>query len=190
MNNPLRLRQLAISELISNYFSPLRYHRRKKNLFFFQFPENLTSIKKLIIHQLLKISFWYLFYFRSYKAKNNLKVEQKARDLWHFMSTSSRHLINVLYTEFRNRSFVIKSTYFSSFRKLERLVFASQVLFLLFMSLFPFRKKGKFIRKFASKRKYCSKIVMGVSTRHKRFSGQNSQKISPTVHHHSRSIDR
>ena len=129
MNNPLRLRQLAISELISNYFSPLRYHRRKKNLFFFQFPENLTSIKKLIIHQLLKISFWYLFYFRSYKAKNNLKVEQKARDLWHFMSTSSRHLINVLYTEFRNRSFVIKSTYSSSFRKLERLVFASQVLF-------------------------------------------------------------
>ena len=58
-----------------------------------------------------------------------MRVEQKARDAWHFMSTSSRHLINVLYTEFQNRSFFIKSTYFSSFRKLERLVFVSQVLF-------------------------------------------------------------
>ena len=64
------------------------------------------------------------------------------------MSTSSCHLINVLYTEFRNRSFVIKSTYFSSFQKLERLVFASQVLFSSCyvqkqQVLFPVPKKRK-----------------------------------------------
>ena len=50
----------------------------KKKLFNFLKIEYL--LKALNIYQVLKILFWYLFYFRRYKAKSNLRVEQKARD--------------------------------------------------------------------------------------------------------------
>ena len=64
----------------------------KKKLFNFLKIEYL--LKALNIYQVLKILFWYLFYFRRYKAKSNLRVEQKARDWCHFISTSTCHLIN------------------------------------------------------------------------------------------------
>lgn len=36
--------------------------------------------KKLNIYQLLNVLFLYLFYFRTYEAKSNFRVERKARD--------------------------------------------------------------------------------------------------------------
>ena len=63
-----------------------------------------------------------------------MKVEWKVQDLWHFMSTSSDHLINNFKTtvdfqsvpysffQFQNCSYVFNFTYISSLWKLERLL--------------------------------------------------------------------
>ena len=98
----------------------------KKKLFNFLKIEYL--LKALNIYQVLKILFWYLFYFRRYKAKSNLRVEQKTQDWWHFTSTSTCHPINNFHEWFTihtvkwwNCSFAIKSTYISSFQRAETL---------------------------------------------------------------------
>ena len=80
--------------------------------------------------------------------------------------------------QFRNHSFVIKSTYISSFGKLERLFlyfmccFQAVIMFKSDKSLLPLRKK-KIYSQFASEWKFCSLIVTGVPIRLKRFIGQS-----------------